>query len=83
MGSLSTRGGILKWRWPLPHRPNKREAALRAFRGEGIPLYRVLLDLHSGRLFGTLGVWIVDAAAVAMLFLTMTGVWYALRVKRR
>ena len=66
-----------------PAPAEQREAALRAFRGEGIPLYRVLLDLHSGRLFGTLGVWIVDAAAVAMLFLTMTGVWYALRVKRR
>lgn len=66
-----------------PAPAEQREAALRVFRGEGIPLYRVLLDLHSGRLFGTLGVWIVDAAAVAMLFLTMTGVWYALRVKRR
>ncbi|GAB5562833.1 MAG: hypothetical protein SynsKO_44800 [Synoicihabitans sp.] len=61
----------------------QREAALRAYRGEGITLYRVMLDLHSGRLFGSLGVWIVDIAAVVMLFLTFTGVWYALRVKRR
>ncbi|MBT5903165.1 MAG: hypothetical protein HOH58_13755 [Opitutaceae bacterium] len=67
----------------VPAPVEQREAALQAFRGEGITLYRVLLDLHSGRLFGTMGVWIVDAAALAMLFLTMTGVWYALRVKRR
>ncbi len=59
------------------------EAALQSYRGEGITLYRLLLDLHSGRLFGSLGVWVVDVAAVAMLFLTMTGVWYALREKRR
>ncbi len=61
----------------------QREAALRSFRGQGVTLYRVLLDLHSGRLFGSVGVWIVDAAALVLLFLTLTGVWYALRVKRR
>lgn len=61
----------------------QRELVLRSYRGEGLTLYRVMLDLHSGRLFGPVGVWIVDAAALAMLFLTMTGVWYALRVKRR
>lgn len=72
-----------KWSVAESISETNREAALQTYRGQGVSLYRVLLDLHSGRLFGSVGVWIVDAAAVAMLFLTLTGVWYALRVKRR
>lgn len=61
----------------------ERDAVLQAYRGQGVSVYRVMLDLHSGRLFGELGVWVVDASAVVLLFLVGTGVWYALRVKRR
>lgn len=71
------------WSEAEPVPATEREAALQSYRGQGVSLYRVLLDLHSGRLFGSIGVWVVDAAAVAILFLTLTGVWYALRVKRR
>ena len=39
----------------------------------GLTLERVLLDLHSGRLFGHWGVWLVDASAVLMLFLALSG----------
>ena len=54
------------------------------FRGEGLPLERVILDLHSGRLLGFLGVYLMDSAAILMLLLTFTGlgIWI-LRVKRR
>lgn len=71
------------WSEPSSLPAAEREAVLQAYRGQGLSLYRVILDLHSGRLFGTIGVWVVDVAAVAMLFLTLTGLWYALRVKRR
>ena len=54
------------------------------FRGEGLPLERVILDLHSGRLLGRIGVYLMDSAAILMLLLTFTGlgIWIS-RVKRR
>jgi hypothetical protein len=36
---------------------------------------RLLLDLHSGRWFGAYGVWLVDLAAVILLFLALSGCW--------
>lgn len=53
----------------------------------GVSAERVLLDLHSGRLFGDWGVWLVDAAAILMLFLAFSGsltwAWRALRKRNR
>lgn len=40
---------------------------------EGITWQRVIQDLHSGRLFGTVGVWLVDAMAIAMAVLALSG----------
>lgn len=35
---------------------------------------RVMLDLHAGRLFGTMGKWIADIAGVLLLLLAISGV---------
>lgn len=43
---------------------------------------RVLLDLHSGRLFGRLGPWLVDLAALAVAILATTGCFMWLRASR-
>jgi len=48
---------------------------LEKYRGQGLPLERVILDLHSGRLFGKYGIYVMDAAAVLMLFLAFSGSW--------
>ncbi|WP_111655459.1 PepSY domain-containing protein [Isoalcanivorax indicus] len=58
---------------PLP-------VALRDQLAQGAPLpgisrERVVLDLHSGRLFGRAGVWVVNAAAILMALLALTGAW--------
>jgi len=60
-----------------------REALLLAYRGEGISLDRILLDLHTGRIFGAWGVYIFDAAAIVLLFLAVSGVVNVLRPPRR
>jgi len=54
------------------------------FRGEGLPLERVILDLHSGRLLGRIGVYPMDSAAIVILLLTFTGlgIWIS-RAKRQ
>ncbi|MAS24216.1 MULTISPECIES: PepSY domain-containing protein [unclassified Thalassolituus] len=50
----------------------------------GLSLERVLLDLHSGRLFGQWGIWVVDASAVLMLFLAFSGtLTWAIRQRRK
>lgn len=44
------------------------------FRGQGLPWERVLLDVHSGRIIGSWGPWIMDAAAILMFFLALSGI---------
>lgn len=46
-----------------------------AYRGEGLTLERVLLDLHSGRIFGRYGPLMMDAVALALLVLVLSGIW--------
>ena len=41
--------------------------------GHGLSLERLILDLHSGRLFGPAGVWVFDIAALLLLFLALSG----------
>lgn len=50
-------------------------------RNQTISWQRVVLDMHSGRWFGPLGPWIVDLAALALLFLACSGfwIWYSRR----
>ncbi|MCB1749710.1 MAG: PepSY domain-containing protein [Gammaproteobacteria bacterium] len=50
-------------------------AITHAYRGDGLSLERLLLDLHSGRLFGTLGVVVVNLAALLLLFLAASGLY--------
>jgi hypothetical protein len=60
---------------PLPEPQQIADAA-------GISLQTLLLDLHSGRLFGALGIWIVDIAGVLFSLLAVTGLWSFLRRPR-
>ena len=60
--------------------PRGLETALAAelsadYRGHSLSWERVLLDLHSGRLFGRYGTWVMDIAAGLLLVLVMTGIW--------
>jgi len=45
----------------------------------GVDLEKVLLDAHSGKLFGSLGVLIVDFFALAFVVLGITGLWISFR----
>lgn len=56
---------------PLPAALVKALAPFAA--GDEITLERLVLDLHSGRLLGIHGVWLMDAAALAMVLLALSG----------
>ncbi len=53
---------------------NIREQILLAHRGAGVSLERIVLDVHSGRIFGRYGPWLMDGAAIFLLMLAMTGI---------
>jgi len=47
-----------------------------AYRGNGLTLERVILDLHSGRIFNdNWGIYIMDASAIIMILLGVSGTW--------
>jgi len=63
--------------WSQPERLSSDEVASlsRLLPRPGLPVERVILDLHSGRLFGYAGVILFDLVAVAMLGLVGSGLW--------
>ncbi|MDP3677938.1 MAG: hypothetical protein Q8R23_02450, partial [Methylotenera sp.] len=48
-----------------------------------LPLERIVLDLHSGRIFGRYGPLLMDVAALVLIVLSFSGVWIYLRTVRR
>lgn len=65
----------------LPEPLAKRLAA--HYRGTGLSLERVLLDLHTGRILGPLGVLVVNLTALLLAFLALSGSVMWLRRWRR
>lgn len=49
------------------------------FHGEGVTVEHVLLDVHNGRILGSLGVWLLDIITVLLMILSLTGIWMWLR----
>ncbi len=78
---LAERGDI-RWSEPVAAVPPAVLApALAAWRGSGVPLHRIVADLHSGRFLGPVGPYLMDAAALALILLAGSGV--ILRRRRR
>jgi len=72
----------IRWAQPGPLDTQLKSSLQQHFRGEVLPLERLLLDLHSGRFFGSLGPWVVDAAALLITLLALSGTWIWLRRRR-
>jgi uncharacterized iron-regulated membrane protein len=62
--------------------PASLGSALGAIYAPTIDSERLLLDLHSGRIFGRYGPLLIDAAALALLALAISGVWMYVRAAR-
>ncbi len=63
--------------WSKTYRLNHAEhqRLLLTYQGNGLKLERIILDLHSGRIFGQYGIYLMDAAAIALLWLSLSGLW--------
>ncbi|MFC1720259.1 PepSY-associated TM helix domain-containing protein [Pseudomonadota bacterium] len=56
-----------------------RQAVILQYRGAGLSMERLLLDLHSGRIFGAAGVLVYDLLALIVGFLAISGIILWLR----
>jgi uncharacterized iron-regulated membrane protein len=84
-GYYQTDANFIEWHeadnldaaWARSEAPSLQlEQSIQAsWRGSGLPMERVMLDLHSGRILGNWGVYLVDAAAILFLVLAISGVW--------
>jgi len=84
-GYYRTSADFLEWQetgsldaaWSRASEPSATisSAVRAAYRGSGLSLERVLLDLHSGRILGSWGIYVMDAAAILFLLLALSGVW--------
>lgn len=81
--TLLTKDGLLSWHETKPtpvqwSQSTKLPLSMvniikQNFRSTMIPLERVVLDLHSGRFFGNIGVFIVDACGILLILLIFSG----------
>lgn len=70
--------------WSSPQLlPREAHAQLASAFSPSLPLERVLLDVHSGRIFGSYGPLLMDLAALILMMLSLSGVWIYLRSIRR
>ena len=58
------------------------ETITRQYRGNGLSLERLLLDIHSGRIFGPIGMLVYDLLALVLGFLAVSGLVLWLRGQR-
>lgn len=82
---LSWRPGepkVVAWSAPTPLAASDREAYARDL-VPGVPLLRILLDLHSGRFLGSFGPFLFDLVAIVLTILALSGAWMFLAPRLR
>jgi len=70
------------WLQPEPASDVKVHQAELLFRAQFLTLERIILDSHSGRIFGNIGVLFMDAIALLMVLLSISGLYLWLKFAR-
>ncbi len=70
-----TGAGDAHWAMPAQLPAELNATLIHSFRDRTLTLERLLLDIHSGRIVDHFGVWFMDAVAVALLSLVVSGIW--------
>lgn len=80
----SISSGQINWATPTKPDTHQQEKIRQSYRGNGLTLERVILDLHSGRIFNAgWGIYIMDISAILMLVLGISGTWVWLSRKQK
>jgi hypothetical protein len=74
--------GDVRWSQPQPL-PEVERAKLVPYSRPSVIVEQVLIDAHSGRLFGRYGTYVIDAVGFIALWLATSGVWIWWRSNRR
>lgn len=62
--------------WSVPRSlPQEVRAALLPYSRPSVSVQQLLVDVHSGRLFGRFGTYVIDVVGLAALLLATSGVW--------
>jgi hypothetical protein len=69
------------WSQPKPLPAGQRQA-IEQFAKPSVLVEQVLIDLHSGRLFGAIGAWIITLVGLLALGLAVSGVWSWWRIRQ-
>lgn len=70
--------------WSTPQKlTDPIKESVEPFARPSVPLEQVLIDLHSGRMFGTLGTYLVNLVGFSAMGLSVTGVWMMWMTSRR
>ncbi|MGD9265193.1 MAG: PepSY domain-containing protein [Lysobacterales bacterium] len=79
--ALETPATAVSWSAPEPAPAAVLDQVVAAYRGQGLSLQRVLLDVHSGQFFGSKGVWVYDLLALLVCLLAGSGLvlWFRAR----
>lgn len=64
----------IEWSQPAALPDALARRVLEVHRGRILSFERVMLDLHSGRIFGAWGLWFFDLIAIALALLAITGI---------
>jgi hypothetical protein len=67
------------WSEPASEPEEIRQTLIQQYRGAGLSAERLLLDLHSGRIFGPVGVLVYDLLALIVGFLAISGIVFWIR----
>lgn len=71
----------VNWAEPKPLPAEQRER-IAQFARPSILVEQLLIDLHSGRLFGVVGAWIITLIGLLALMLSVSGVWTWWRIRQ-
>ena len=77
--SISLQG--VGWSAASPMPESIKQELVHYIHGEGVSVDQFLLDLHNGRILGSIGVWLLDFVGVLMIVLSLTASLIWLRTK--
>jgi len=73
----------IQWSVPDSLAEQRRQRLVHHYRASTLTLERLILDLHSGRVLGNVGVFIMDLAAILLCLLSLSGLWIWLQQRRK
>jgi hypothetical protein len=79
----ATESENISWSGVVSPTKANRQTWETAYSGKGIPLDRLILDIHSGRFFGGIGKWIYDIMVFGVLVLSVSGLILFFRTRKR